>query len=66
MCQILLVQFALESVQELVAVDNVVWQSDAEGMLSGHVVQQRRPGRHYGGSISTQNLTCGLELKARK
>lgn len=43
LCQVLLVQFALQSVQKLVAVDDVVRQSDAEGMFSGHVVQQRRP-----------------------
>lgn len=51
--QLLLVQFALQSVQELVAVDDVVRQSDAEGMFSGHVVQQGRPEKHGGGSIQT-------------
>lgn len=39
-----LVQFALQGLQELFAVDDVVRKSDAEGMFSGHVVQQRRPG----------------------
>lgn len=38
-----LVQFVLQSLQKLFAVDDVVRQPDAEGMFSGHVVQQRRP-----------------------
>lgn len=39
----LLVQFPLQCIKELCAVDDVVGQADAERVLSGHVVKQHRP-----------------------
>ena len=37
------VELALQVVQELCAVHDVVGEPHAEGVLPGHVVQQRRP-----------------------
>lgn len=39
----LLVQFLLQQIEELCAVDDVVGQADAERVLSGHVIEQYRP-----------------------
>lgn len=36
----LLVQFLLQRIEELCAVDDVVGQADAERVLSGHVIEQ--------------------------
>lgn len=40
----LLVELLLQRLQKLAAVDDVVGQPDVESVLSGHVVQEDRPG----------------------
>lgn len=54
----LLVQFLLQQIEELCAVDDVVGQADAERVLSGHVIEQYRPKKKGQGMI-----TAGGEQK---